>query len=482
MKRLVMILLVMCGAAIAQEMVTTVSYVFDYTYPQPSVQGIVGEKGRPIRASIQVVDGVATPYDLTNKTLVASIIQGGDLRTNATASVSVEDGTNGQYLVRWTPTLSGTAQLIVDAYDESSGLYEALIGKHDVSIAEPATVVTSTATGIGTIYVDYTTGGIVSNVAEGTENSWDAGTGELVINTNPVSGGGSGIVSSVVEGVDNSWDSGTGALIINTNPEAYTESEWATNTAQGIIDAVPAGTTNASEIGVALTPTNATFATPDVEAALVGIDTALGSVGGGGSVFTSIGSYSITGGEKTITFTFDPMRYVEVLVRGWVVTNNSQFPAPSAIINGVSTGYTSRGMYVSAVSTDYRALLDPATTEVNGSGYTYYGSNNFVFANNYSRSDRSGFTDGSGIHWRQRYYNTGSKIIARSEISIKATDGNNYLWRTSGIWPWGASDADLLLFTQITFFVTAPMWGELVGASATNNYPNSSIILWGIEE
>jgi hypothetical protein len=62
-----------------------------------------------------------------------------------------------------------------------------------------------------------------------------------VINVSVGMGGEGGIVSNVIEGTENLWDAGTGSLTINTNEEAYLSSEWATNTAAQIISEASGG-------------------------------------------------------------------------------------------------------------------------------------------------------------------------------------------------------------------------------------------------
>jgi len=128
-----------------QTMVTHYNYVFDYTFPQPSVQSVAGEVGRPIRIDVQVVGGDSSPLDIDEATLSARIIQPEDDRLNQVASVFAVNLTNGQYYISVTPTLSGTASIRVDAFAENGSLI-AMVGQFDLTITAPVIVVSQAST------------------------------------------------------------------------------------------------------------------------------------------------------------------------------------------------------------------------------------------------------------------------------------------------------------------------------------------------
>lgn len=129
-------------AATAQTMVTYYSYTFNYTYPEPAVQSITAEVGRPVRVDVQVVDGANQPFDIDGATLQSQILQPEDSRRNQIASVTAVNKTNGQYYISVTPTLSGTAQIKVDAYDSSTVLI-AMVGQFNLTVTNPAPSISS---------------------------------------------------------------------------------------------------------------------------------------------------------------------------------------------------------------------------------------------------------------------------------------------------------------------------------------------------
>ena len=235
----IMLGVMLASVAWGQTLHQTDQNVFDLNPERDALTGLSGSQR--IRADFYGDPGFTDSYDLSQSLpLTLTITTTQDAWTVTSTSVSNVPPNR----VYW-------------SFSVGVGVYRlqstANLPGDNVPVFDRFLVVTSapTSTGIGTINVDYYTGGIVSNVTEGTSNAWNAGDGEL---------------------------------IIDTNSSAYLESEWATNTAAQIIaDAsTGGGTTNANEVGVQFTPTNATFASQDVEAALVGIDSALGSVGGGG--------------------------------------------------------------------------------------------------------------------------------------------------------------------------------------------------------
>jgi hypothetical protein len=165
-KRIIIARCLFAGAAMADSMVTYYSYVFDYTFPQPSVQGVVSDVGRPIRIDVQVVGGDSSPLDIDGATLQAAVISGDDNRINQVASVVAVNGTNGQYLITVTPILDGTAQIKVDAYDTDTGSYIAMVGQFDLTVTStPAQASVINITNINEITLGSVTVGV--DIAEG---------------------------------------------------------------------------------------------------------------------------------------------------------------------------------------------------------------------------------------------------------------------------------------------------------------------------
>jgi hypothetical protein len=162
--------------------------------------------------------------------------------------------------------LAGTAYGQAVSYNVSNIINVGSTTINNTNISIITNNVEITGVTINVTNISMTTGGIVSNVTESTSNSWDAGTGNLTINTNPP------VVDSGITGLTASADSA--GVVAYVDDQNWTVGTNLTGVAGGggaavygvnaptVIDYSASVTLSTGTIWQAYAPTNVTTITP----------------------------------------------------------------------------------------------------------------------------------------------------------------------------------------------------------------------------
>lgn len=224
------------------------------------------------------------------------------------------------------------------------------------------------------------------------------------------------------------------------------------------------GTVSGGSVTIAYTPTNYTPVDATQEGHLVGVDTALGSSGGGGDGLNFLESYSITGGESSISFTFDPMQYLFIQVRGWVLDGGSGGVEAYFLLNN---DLGTNAYYEYSIN-----AADPRSSKYSGGS----ASRNGWFANYHFHElpkagvASAGYQYGLGANIKINTYPQGI-----AHITTDASSYNNYYNSDLKWWSEGTYATFNGTLTTILFYAQGS-----VTASSSNQYPDAKIELWGI--
>lgn len=196
--------------------------------PSPAGSEMTGPAGT-VRIIIDVLSG-GSAFDISGRTNQIYLFDRGTTHAFLTTTAQV----SGTSTARWefdTPSGHTSFTAAAWSYGNTPSTYYQ-IGSHYLTVTSAPSA--SGVTLAGDVTINYPTGGTVSQVVEGTENAWDAGTGSLTINTGAVdvaitittNGTGNVVTNLTTDGSAVTMELGTVSSDANTL-EGYTAQEVA---------------------------------------------------------------------------------------------------------------------------------------------------------------------------------------------------------------------------------------------------------------